>query len=144
MVSLQTMENRSTLLFVYGTLLTGTGDAALDRLLKRCLVPLNDAVVRGRLYRLGGYPGAVPDPECQTRVPGVIVHVRHARFCWPRLDRYEDCGRLYTRERITAFALPGGVPVSCWIYRYRGRTRFRQRIRSAEYQAVRRYKSPPA
>lgn len=71
-------------------------------------------------------------------VHGVIVRVRHARFCWPMLDRYEDCGRLYARERITAFTVPGGLSVSCWMYRYCGRTGYRRCIRSGKFQDLRR------
>lgn len=132
------MENRASLLFVYGTLLTGTANPALDRLVKRCLVPIGAATTPGSLYRLGGYPAAIPDPHCASLIHGVVVRVRHPWLCWPRLDRYEDCGRLYTRERVTAFLGPSGARVTCWMYHFQGGVRHRQRIRGGDFPAFRR------
>lgn len=131
------MKSPTSLLFAYGTLLTGTGNAALDRLVKRCLTPVTDAVTPGTLYWLGAYPGAVPDPACDRVIQGTLVQVRRPRLCWPVLDRYEDCGRLYTRERISAFALQGSTAVECWIYRYQGRIRHRAIIPGGDFVAYR-------
>lgn len=125
--------NPESLLFIYGTLLTGTHRPAMDRMMKRALLPVTAAIVPGRLYHLGGYPGAVPSTECGQRIHGVVVCVRHPRFCWSTLDRYEDCGRLYVREHVTALAVPGNHAMRCWIYRYCGPLHHRQPVAGGDY-----------
>jgi gamma-glutamylcyclotransferase (GGCT)/AIG2-like uncharacterized protein YtfP len=49
----------SSLLFTYGTLMLTTGIAAVDEAMRHAGVSLGRAHVRGHLYDLGDYPGAV-------------------------------------------------------------------------------------
>jgi gamma-glutamylcyclotransferase (GGCT)/AIG2-like uncharacterized protein YtfP len=49
----------SSLLFTYGTLMLTTGIAAVDEAMRNAGVSLGRAYVRGHLYDLGDYPGAV-------------------------------------------------------------------------------------
>lgn len=99
-------------LFAYGTLRPGRGPAAIADVVAT-LHPLGVARVRGRLYDLGAYAGAVPDPDA----PGWIVGELVARtagsppLAW--FDAYEGPG--YRRVRATAVDTSGTL-VPCWIY----------------------------
>jgi gamma-glutamylcyclotransferase (GGCT)/AIG2-like uncharacterized protein YtfP len=77
-----------TYLFVYGTLLTGTGQPHLDRLLREHADNLGPATLRARLYDLGPFPGAVPSSRPRDRVVGQLFRLHRPALLAP-LDRYE-------------------------------------------------------
>ncbi|MEJ2345307.1 MAG: gamma-glutamylcyclotransferase [Gammaproteobacteria bacterium] len=127
-------------LFVYGTLLSGTGRRSLDRVLRRHLRPLYRARVRGRLYQVGRYPAAVPTDNGREHVQGHVVELRQAQRWLKWLDRYEDHrpddperGE-YRREIVRSRRLADGRPLDCWIYVYTARPKFAHRIRSGSYR----------
>lgn len=80
------------LLFVYGSLLGPTGIPRVDRALALC-VPGEAALARGRLYDLGAYPGAVPDPGPLLPPQPPLIRGRLLRVTSPEaladLDAYE-------------------------------------------------------
>jgi gamma-glutamylcyclotransferase (GGCT)/AIG2-like uncharacterized protein YtfP len=127
-------------LFVYGTLLSGTGRRDLDRILRRHLRPLYRAWVPGYLYRVGRYPAAVPAGNGRNRVQGHVVELRQAQRWLKRLDRYEDYRpddpqrSEFRRETIRARRLTDGRPVDCWMYVYAGKPKFASRLRAGRYR----------
>ena len=134
------MESPDTL-FVYGTLLTGTGNRVVDGAMRRAR-DLGKAWVPGRLYDLGSYPGAVPSLDPRERVLGRIYGLpggSHLGAVWKALDRYEDCGTpgstggVFQRAVTQAFTAPGGREVDVWVYWYRRSVRGCRRIPSGEY-----------
>jgi gamma-glutamylcyclotransferase (GGCT)/AIG2-like uncharacterized protein YtfP len=91
-------EPGSDLLFVYGTLMRGF---PLHHVLARgCVKFVGLAAASARLFDLGSYPAAVPDPE--TTVRGELYRVGDASL-WAKLDSAEgpQYHRRETRVRLT-------------------------------------------
>lgn len=113
------MEHR---VFVYGTLLRGEVN---HRLLcgARCLGE-HRTEPRFTLLVLGAYPGLIPGGD--TAVRGEVYAVDAAGL--RRLDRLEDCPRLYDRRLIpTAHG-------SAWVYLYRGPRADRLRLAQGDWR----------
>jgi gamma-glutamylcyclotransferase (GGCT)/AIG2-like uncharacterized protein YtfP len=128
-------------LFVYGTLLTGSGWRAINRLMRKQARRLGPASVQGQLYDLGDYPAAIPSSISADRVYGEAYSVSQNDRTLKILDRYEDFdperpeSSLYIRRSVTALLLPSQRPITCWIYWFNGPLPFRRRIRSGRYAA---------
>lgn len=111
-----------TPLFVYGTLRPALAPPAIAGVVST-LRSLGPARVRGRLYDLGRYPGAVADPAAPTWIEGELV----ARgpdsppIAW--FDAYEGwdpaapASALFRRERAEAVDAAGAC-IPCWIWCY--------------------------
>ncbi len=118
-------------LFVYGTLTRGSRSPFAALLAARARF-VGDAWLPGRLYRLGHFPGAVPEPAAKSRVWGNVFLVRRPALL-AALDQYEGCGAserivsLFQREahRVT---LANGKELDAWIYRFTGRTEGRPEV----------------
>ena len=93
--------------FVYGTLLTGEGNAHWARGARR-----TPAWATGTIYDTGyGYPAFVRIGE--TRIQGELLTVDDEGF--KSMDRLEGYPRLYRREEIQV-NLVGGGRVLAWVY----------------------------
>ena len=124
-------------LFVYGTLRQGAG-SGMHRWLARRAQYVASATFPGRLYRLDGYPGAVP-----SDAPGALVHGEVYRLCDPdpvlaHLDRYEECGPGAPEptefvRRMCDVWLHDSATVPAWIYLYNRRTDNLQPIPSGDF-----------
>lgn len=108
-------------LFVYGTLMQDT-DSAMARFLQTRARSLGMALLSGRLYDLGSYPGAVYDPQADTRITGQVYSLRDPEAILPVLDDYEGVSESSAAPKEYIRAL---VPVnlddstlSCWTYLY--------------------------
>jgi gamma-glutamylcyclotransferase (GGCT)/AIG2-like uncharacterized protein YtfP len=118
-------------LFVYGTLTRGSRSPFAARLAARACFA-GDAWIAGRLYKLGPFPGAVPDPAAKSRVWGNVFRIAHPALL-PALDQYEGCGAsertvsLFQREAVRV-TLAGGKELDAWIYRFTGRTEGRPAV----------------
>lgn len=116
---------RGVLLFAYGTLLTGTGNDTLDRLLRKNLIPLESATIQGRVIDLGRYPGAVPTRN-GARLSGTLLRVLNPVLLLRIIDRYEDYDRHeprrseFVRRRVSVQLNASGRNVPAWVYWYRG------------------------
>jgi gamma-glutamylcyclotransferase (GGCT)/AIG2-like uncharacterized protein YtfP len=112
----------SDYLFAYGTLQPGLAPTKIARLAAK-LRPVGEGFVRGVLYDLGGYPGAVADPGAKARIAGTVMELPDDEDVLARLDRYEGFDpnapgtSEYIRER-QAVELKTGGTVECWFYRY--------------------------
>ncbi|WP_128547389.1 gamma-glutamylcyclotransferase family protein [Larkinella soli] len=106
-----TSPTLSSLLFVYGTLLSASNHpmaATLRQLGER----VGPGHFPGRLFHLGGYPGAVYEPEAATLVHGEIHRLTDPERSLPLLDDYE--GDEYARALVPV-RTEGGL-VDCWTY----------------------------
>ena len=93
--------------FVYGTLLTGEGNARWARDARR-----QRAWTTGTIYEIGrGFPAF--EKKGTTRVVGEVLTADDEAFA--SMDRLEGYPRLYRREKILCH-LEGGGCVSAWVY----------------------------
>jgi gamma-glutamylcyclotransferase (GGCT)/AIG2-like uncharacterized protein YtfP len=113
---------RTTHLFVYGTLRSGSAAAAAQAL-RTHAVRVGTGSIGARLLDLGAYPGAVPSDDPADRVAGEVwaIAVGAETELLRLLDEFEGC----SPEPIPLFrrAL---IPVRCddgrtrraWVYYY--------------------------
>ena len=99
------------LIFVYGSLRRGCGAQGLMRRLRARY--LGKGSVRGRLFNLGEFAGAVKAPGGSTRIPGELYYLPSAARALKSLDRYEGNG--YRRE-VAEVELRSTRRVQAWIY----------------------------
>lgn len=109
-------------LFIYGTLMPSKGDDEIAHIVKR-LRRIGAAYVRGRLYNLGEYPGAVIDHSANTSIHGELVELPADKAILEALDKYEEFDpsrpqkSLFVRKK-TKIKLATGRNVEGWIYVY--------------------------
>jgi gamma-glutamylcyclotransferase (GGCT)/AIG2-like uncharacterized protein YtfP len=109
------------LLFVYGTL-RRAACGGMHHLLGSAVF-LGEATWQGRLYRVDGYPGAVPSREPAATVRGELYRLVDGGETLALLDDYEECGPAFGteseyRRSVTRVTRADGTDVSAWIYRY--------------------------
>ena len=127
-------------LFVYGTLRRGfRSHGFLQQLHARFLAT---ARVRGRLYDLGEYPGAVESAGSTDRVAGELYFLPRPLEAFRILDKFEGCNtarpafNLFDRKRA-AVTVAGGREVRAWIYWLAQRRIIGRCISSGNYAARR-------
>ncbi len=87
------------------------------------LQSLGAASVRGRLYNLGAYPGAVADDLSTNQIHGELFELPADESILLTLDNYEDFDPqkpgdcLFVRRRASA-ELTDGRTMEAWIYTY--------------------------
>ena len=126
-------------LFVYGTLRSDSGHP-MNEVLQGYGGRVGPGKVRGALYDLGQYPGAVETPETAAFVHGEVYLLRDPGRDLKTLDRYEGLdGKSpesdeFRRSR-TVVELDDGTTVAAWIYLYNRPTEGLARIPSGDYRA---------
>jgi gamma-glutamylcyclotransferase (GGCT)/AIG2-like uncharacterized protein YtfP len=121
-------------LFAYGTLQPGRAPTKIARVAAK-LRPAGEGFVRGVLYDLGGYPGAVADPAAKGKIAGTVMELPDGEDVLAQLDRYEGfdpqvpATSEYIRERQVVELKTGGT-VECWFYRYNLKPRDSDRVES--------------
>ncbi len=118
------------LLLVYGTLMRGF---PLHRLLATGARFVGAGTVGGRLFDLGAYPAAVPDPA--GTVHGEVYRVEEPSL-WPALDSVE--GPQYHRGEARV-AVSGAGAAAAFVYWYVGPLSGAVPIPGGDYRA-----HPPA
>ena len=97
-------------------------DREIAPIVKR-LRRIGAAYVRGRLYDLGGYPGAIIDQSSNTSIHGELVELPADKTTLDALDAYEEFDSsnpeksLFVRKK-TKIKLANGRTVEGWIYVY--------------------------
>ena len=116
------MSDGANYLFVYGTLLPGRAPREIATVVEK-LRPVGDGFVRGRLYDLGEYPGAIPAKTGQL-ITGKIFEIPEEADLLKRLDEYEEFdaaapeGSLFLRKKWPVTRTAGKRRLLCWIYVY--------------------------
>ncbi|MFC0517497.1 gamma-glutamylcyclotransferase [Mucilaginibacter angelicae] len=114
------METTGQFLFVYGTLLQA-GNEFAEYLNKHCKF-ISDGKIKGQLYDIGEYPGAVIDNTEERYIYGSIFMMDDPETILKVIDDYEGIGDLYrhpqeyTRDEV-AIHTDNGI-ISCWMYLY--------------------------
>jgi len=128
---------KETYLFVYGTLRKGFS-LSIPETIAADIEWVGYSEVKGRLYDIGKYPGAVPDDTGDSIVYGEIVKVKNHVNVFGFLDNYEgyDAGDSDASEYCRSkewFNLEGGVRVEAWIYWYNFEVTDKKRIGENDY-----------
>jgi len=109
-------------LFVYGTLLPDQAPAEIAMSVRK-LRRVGEGHIRGRLYDLGEFPGAIVDSTAHTSVSGAVFLLPEDPAVLRSLDEYEGydptdpAASLFVRKEC-AIELTDGRNLSCWVYLY--------------------------
>jgi gamma-glutamylcyclotransferase (GGCT)/AIG2-like uncharacterized protein YtfP len=124
-------------LFVYGTLLSEQASPEIAGLIRQ-LERIGPATIRGRLYDLGEYPGAIVEPSARTLIHGEVYRLPSDRNLLTKLDRYEEYNpqapqdSLFVRIRCLAETFDERI-LECWVYAYNGNVKIAPLISSGNY-----------
>ena len=124
-------------LFVYGTLQPDHAPAEIASAIHR-LREVGGGHVRGRLYDLGEYPGAILDPSAETPVHGRVFTLPEDPAVLSALDAYEGfdpadpAGSLFSRTRARV-RLFDRQEIEAWMYVYNRDPRGAPRIADGRY-----------
>jgi len=123
-------------IFVYGTLMRASR-SPYARLLETRARFVGEASVRGRLYNLGRFPGAVFDEAARTRVFGEVFRLNGGAVL-AALDAYEGCAGVGTKpdqfyRTVIEVRLHRGGPLAVWVYPYAGKVDFRPLVASGRF-----------
>jgi gamma-glutamylcyclotransferase (GGCT)/AIG2-like uncharacterized protein YtfP len=124
-------------LFVYGTLSPRHAPPEIAATVRR-LRPLGPASIRGRLYDLGEYPGAVPNKNSRSVIRGEVFELPGDQSALTSLDHYEEfdpakpTSSLFVR-RTWPVTMDDGTRLRCWVYVYNGDMKSAQPVRSGRY-----------
>lgn len=108
------------LLFIYGTLLNDDNEFAIY--LKNNSSFYAEGKIKGKLYDLGEYPGAVLTTDTNGYIYGSILMLNDPEGAIEIIDNYEgyDEGQeqpnLFVRVLAEVFTEQGRV--NCWVYEY--------------------------
>ena len=124
-------------LFVYGSLRQASSESLLATFANGATFS-GRARVRGRLYRLGDYPGLVCTEGDTTWVQGEVFTLDDPPSALSRLDDYEGCGPNHAEphefERVELeVTLESGETQLAWVYLYRRPTQPESLIESGDY-----------
>jgi len=114
----------TTHLFFYGTLIPQFAPPHLRETLAGCKL-VGEAWMRGTLYNLGNFPGAVLDDASPDKIFGRVYSAPDDDQLLAALDLYEGydpaspATSQYLRQRREA-VLAGGEKLACWVYHYNG------------------------
>jgi gamma-glutamylcyclotransferase (GGCT)/AIG2-like uncharacterized protein YtfP len=108
-------------LFFYGTLMPRLAPAEIESTVRQ-LRRIGRGSVRGQLFDLGEYPGAVLSPNGPP-IKGFVFELPDDPKVLDRLDEYEGFNpakpgsSLFVRKRRQA-KLDDGRKLACWVYAY--------------------------
>src|ERR1700721_4117067 len=124
-------------LFVYGTLSPRHAPLEIAATVRR-LRPGGQASVRGRLYDLGEYPGAVLSGKSRSVIRGEVFELPGDRSTLTSLDDYEGfepnnrSSSLFLR-RAWPVTMDDGKKLRCWVDVYNGNMKDAQPLRNGRY-----------
>ncbi len=123
-------------LFVYGTLLRGF--ASLESWRRRVQAEFaGRGRIKGKLYDLGEYPGAIADAEQVVR--GEVYELRGPANAVSILDEYEGYFPLHPKRSlfvrtVTPVIMDDGRETKAWVYFYNGPVDERKLIAGGDYR----------
>jgi gamma-glutamylcyclotransferase (GGCT)/AIG2-like uncharacterized protein YtfP len=109
-------------LFAYGTLVGGVAPPEIAPVVKN-LRYVGRGTIKGRLYDLGDFPGAIQEGQDSSRVSGHVYELPKNPQVLRKLDEYEGYSprskstSLFVRKR-TQVLLSSGRTVRSWVYFY--------------------------
>lgn len=125
---------KNALLFIYGTLLNHNNEFAVY--LKDRSHFFANGKVKGKLYDIGSYPGAILE-DCEEYIYGVILQVDDPEVVFSEIDDYEGYGDEQPEPnefiRIPANIETVSETVTCYIYVYNLPVNGLQKIEGGRY-----------
>ena len=124
-------------IFVYGTLRKQMASDMYHVLATYCDY-FSDGVMRGKLYEVCGYPGAIESGDANDKVSGELYKMHDPKLVLAQLDEYEECSdrfpipQEYSRKRLS-IELGCGDSVVAWVYLYNHDVSKLQQIFSGDY-----------
>ena len=110
----------SSYLFVYGTLLDAGNKYGVY--LRDSSIFCSTGMLKGKLYDIGEYPGAVLSLTGNDFIYGIILQIDERSDVLALIDMYEGFGDDQPQPnefiRVLTDAETENGPVSCWIYLY--------------------------
>jgi len=125
-------------LFVYGTLSPQHAPPEIAATVRR-LRPVGPATVKGRLYDLGEYPGAILSEKSRSVIRGEVFELPGDEGTLTSLDDYEGFepekrnSSLFLR-RTWPVTMNDGKRLRCWVYVYNGTMKDARPVRSGRYR----------
>lgn len=108
-------------LFVYGTLMKKS-DHPMSQFLFENAKHLGEAVMKGDLYKISWYPGAIFDSHSEGLVYGELFEVEDDFVLFKKLDEYEGVGSQFASpneyKRMQVTVSFEGVEMLSWFYNY--------------------------
>ena len=133
-----TRGSKAYYLFVYGTLRKGF-DLPLKKKISQNIEWMGGSEIKGKLYDIGKYPGALPlEKNEKSVIRGEVIRINNPVKVMKVLDNYEgyDPKKLkdseYYREREKV-VLENGKKVDAWVYWYNFPVEGKKRIRHKDY-----------
>lgn len=131
-------NEQSYYLFVYGTLRTGFKHA-VKREIRNDVEWLGESSIRGKLYDIGKYPGALRVTDSGSGfIKGEVLKMKHPKKVLRILDEYEGFDpdapvkSEYFRDQ-ELIHLPDGKEIKAWVYWYNLPIAGKRRIRHKDY-----------
>ena len=110
----------NNLLFVYGTLLNENNEYAVY--LKNHSRFYSNGKIKGKLYDIGEYPGAILLPKGEDYIYGSILELDQPENVFPVIDDYEGYGNDQPGPnefiRLLAQVETSSALLNCWVYVY--------------------------
>jgi gamma-glutamylcyclotransferase (GGCT)/AIG2-like uncharacterized protein YtfP len=124
-------------IFVYGTLRKQIASNMSHVLADHCEY-FSDGVMRGTLYEVCGYPGAIESGDANDKVFGELYKMLDRKQVLAQLDEYEECSDRFPRpheyyRKALSIELPGGGSVVAWVYLYNHDVSKLKQIISGDY-----------
>ena len=128
----------SDFLFAYRTLRPGLAPQEIAHIVRQ-LREVGNGVVRGILYDLGDYPGAILDPLSEFEILGTVFALPQDEEVLRRIDAYEAFHpespemSLFLRM-ICPVKVDTGMTLPCWIYVYNGSTDGARLVKEGQFR----------
>jgi gamma-glutamylcyclotransferase (GGCT)/AIG2-like uncharacterized protein YtfP len=124
-------------LFVYGTLRRQIASSMQHVLADYCEY-YSDGVMRGKLYEVLGYPGALESCNANDKVFGELHRILDRQRVLARLDDYEECSNKFPRpheyiRKQLSVEFVGGGTTPAWVYLYNRDVSNLRQIVSGDY-----------
>ncbi|MES2623657.1 MAG: gamma-glutamylcyclotransferase family protein [Pseudomonadota bacterium] len=123
-------------IFVYGTLRRAASSVIHHEWLDGCVYVAN-GWMRGRLYEISHYPGAVESQDLRDKVVGEVYKL-DTQEALDRLDQYEECSASFPEpheysRKIVEVTIGGDESVLAWAYIFNREVVNLQQIKSGDY-----------
>jgi gamma-glutamylcyclotransferase (GGCT)/AIG2-like uncharacterized protein YtfP len=124
----------SNYLFAYGTLQPEHSPDEIASAVAQ-LTPVGKGFVRGKLYDLGDYPGAVLSPSSKGKISGTVFRLPQDETVLRKIDEYEEFDPLAPAKSLFVrslhpVTLTAGKTLQCWVYVYNQKPKVSRTLRN--------------